>query len=269
MANFFERVQNVFDDHQDRQRQHGRENGYQEALYQTRDALLSSALAVQQEWREELARNPALQARESVNSKYEARLAGLNDAFAALRQAEPGITTQIEIDSFRESVNRHAQERNAGAFEIRNSALQHGVQLSAFEAPQAGAALNADASTPSPKDAVVSDYQRGYEFMRQELDRHLARAEQSDPLVAESIAHKRQVVHDLALRASQDVRDNWGDRGRGPERLESFEYDRGQRKALMDWSHEHNHALLEQGRSQTQSNAKEAAKKVQDYGITY
>jgi hypothetical protein len=44
MASLLERVQNVFDNHQDREHEQARQEGYQQALYQARDALLGSAL---------------------------------------------------------------------------------------------------------------------------------------------------------------------------------------------------------------------------------
>ena len=70
----------------------------------------------------------------------------------------------------------------------------------------------------------------------------------------------------LRLQASQNVRENWGDRGRGPERLNDPDYDRGQRKAIMDWSHEQNHRLaVEQQRAIRQ----ELTREVHEYGITY
>jgi hypothetical protein len=61
----------------------------------------------------------------------------------------------------------------------------------------------------------------------------------------QTLALEKGVVHDIAVTASGDVRDNWGDRGRGPERLDHPDFDRGQRKATMDWSHQHNHRLTQ------------------------
>jgi hypothetical protein len=64
----------------------------------------------------------------------------------------------------------------------------------------------------------------------------------------------------------QGVRENWGDRGRGPERLNDPDYDRGQRRAIMDWSHEQNHRLaVDQQRAMRQ----ELTREVHEYGITY
>jgi hypothetical protein len=54
-----------------------------------------------QDWRQELAGSDPGQ-RNQVNARYEARFQGLNDAFAALRQGDPGITTQLNVEQFRE-----------------------------------------------------------------------------------------------------------------------------------------------------------------------
>ena len=50
MADFLDRIRNLYDDHQDRERQQARQEGYQAALHETRDGLLASALATQQHW---------------------------------------------------------------------------------------------------------------------------------------------------------------------------------------------------------------------------
>ena len=110
MANLLERVQNVFDNHQDRERQQAQQEGYQQALYQTRDALIGSALTLKEDWSNELARNRS-ESHAGIHARYEARVQGLNDAFAVLRQGEPGITTQLNPDEFRESATRQAQAR--------------------------------------------------------------------------------------------------------------------------------------------------------------
>ena len=79
-------------------------------------------------------------------------------------------------------------------------------------------------------------------------------------------------VNVVPIGASSDspfkltVRGNWGDRGRGPERLNDPDYDRGQRVAIRDWSHEHNHRLaLEQSRIRTEERTRE----VHEYGLSY
>lgn len=95
MASLLERVQNVFDNHQDVERERVRQEGYRAALTETRDALLGSALALKNEWASELARSRS-ESHASGHARYEARVQGLNDAFATLRQAAPGITTQLQ-----------------------------------------------------------------------------------------------------------------------------------------------------------------------------
>ncbi len=120
MANLLERVQNVFDNHQDRDRENTRQQGYHQALYDARDALLASAVALKEDWSNELSRNQS-ESHASINARYEARVQGLNDAFAVLRQAEPGITTQLNPEDFRESATRHAQARSYEAPERQHS----------------------------------------------------------------------------------------------------------------------------------------------------
>ncbi len=104
MAELLDRIRNVYDDHQDRERQQARQEGYRTALHATRDALLSSALAAQQQWREEVQAAGPTRNHEAIHAKYAARLQGLNDAFATLRQGDPGITTQIDVEQFKQIV---------------------------------------------------------------------------------------------------------------------------------------------------------------------
>jgi hypothetical protein len=104
MADLLDRIRNVYDDHQDRERQQGRQEGYLAAVHETRDALLSSALAIQHQWREEVQAAGPNGNHEAIHAKYAARLQGLNDAFAALRQGDPGITTQIDVEQFKQNV---------------------------------------------------------------------------------------------------------------------------------------------------------------------
>src|SRR6185437_7333006 len=85
-------------------------------------------------------------------------------------------------------------------------------------------------------------YQAGYEHMREALD-HTLDGWHSATGAVHANESERQAVRDIALHASQNVRENRGDRGRGPERLDDPDFDRGSRKAIMDWSHEQNHRL--------------------------
>jgi hypothetical protein len=105
MGTLLERIQNVFDDRQDRVREQSiageRSEAYSRALQDIRDALLASALVAHQDWRQQLAGSEPGQ-RDQVNARYEARFQGLNDALAALRQGDPGITTQLNVEQFRE-----------------------------------------------------------------------------------------------------------------------------------------------------------------------
>ncbi|MGI8960540.1 MAG: hypothetical protein ACR2IV_12395 [Bryobacteraceae bacterium] len=101
MSDLRDRIRNVYDDHQDRERQQAVQQGYQAALHETRDALLSSALTAQQQWHQEVQAAGPNGNHEAIHAKYEARLQGLNDAFAALRQGDPGITTQIDVEQFK------------------------------------------------------------------------------------------------------------------------------------------------------------------------
>jgi hypothetical protein len=102
--------------------------------------------------------------------------------------------------------------------------------------------------------AEISDreqFESGYKYRLENLDQRLGhwRSVQSNS----SVKNERLAVREIAIQANQSVRDNWGDRGRGPERLEHPDFDRGQRQAIMDWSHEHNHRLLAQEREKSRS----------------
>jgi hypothetical protein len=111
MATFWERAQNLVDDHQDRQTSADSANQKSQALYTTRDALLSKTLDVYHSYRAELATTPDQQRREAIHATYAARFAGINDAFTALRQSEPGITTQIDIQHYRQNAEHQAEQQ--------------------------------------------------------------------------------------------------------------------------------------------------------------
>lgn len=312
MASLLERVQNIFDNHQDLEREKARQEGYQQALYQTRDALLSSAVALKDDWSQELSRSRS-ESQTSIHTKYEARIQGLNDAFSVLRQSEPGITTQLNSDEFRESATRQADGRNQQA-----RALEHLPYHLAYDATRQqldrdfaqrdthrakqqfiedvtatahrhlGTAYPSDGREAGIRQATVDwahrhneelllargaqrpilnhdEYQAGYEARLEALDRKLDSWHTSAG-VTPSKETERQLAHDVAIQASQTVRDNWGDRGRGPERLNDPDYDRGQRAAIRDWSHEHNQRLaLDQHRTRTEERTRE----VHEYGISY
>jgi len=104
-------------------------------------------------------------------------------------------------------------------------------------------------------------YESGYSYRMENLQQRLAnwRAAEAN----HSVESERQAVREIAIRANQGVRDNWGDTGRGPERLEHPDFDRGQRRAIMDWSHEHNHRLFAQERNKNRS------AEAYEYGIFY
>ncbi len=261
MASLLERIQNVFDNHQDLERERVRQEGYQQALYQARDAMLGSALSLKNEWSNELAGSRS-ESHASVHARYEARIQGLNDAFTALRQSEPGITTQLHSDEFRESAARQAQARSYEAPELGRSSYQF---AHAAGQQQDGSELRGGSLRPILNR---DEYQAGYDYRKEALDRKLdtwhSAAHDSQATPPKEI--ERQAVRDIALQASQGVRDNWGDRGRGPERLEDPDFDLGQRKAIMDWSHQHNHRIaLEQQRAIQQ----EVTREVHEYGISY
>lgn len=83
-------------------------------------------------------------------------------------------------------------------------------------------------------------YDQAHRIMDQEYDvRRIANPEAT-------AAEKRQFVHDIAIQYSNSVRDNVGDRGRGWERIEHPDFETGERRAIRDWSHEHNHSLLQE-----------------------
>ena len=128
MANVLDRIRNVYDDHQDRERMEAQRDGYRAALRETRDALLSSALAAQQQWRQEVQAAGANSNQEAIHAKYTAWLQGLNDAFAALRQGDPGITTQLDVEQFKQSVTERGYQRPEKA--LADSRFECGYEYS-------------------------------------------------------------------------------------------------------------------------------------------
>ncbi len=111
MASLYERAQNLLDDHQGRQAAADVANVKTQTLNQTRDELLVKALDVQHSYRDDLAAASGLEARKVINAQYAARLEGINDAFTVLRQAEPGITTKLDVVEFRRDAERHAEQQ--------------------------------------------------------------------------------------------------------------------------------------------------------------
>lgn len=315
MANLLERVQNVFDNHQDRDSENAREQAYRQALYETRDALLGSAVGLKDDWSNELTRTRT-DSHPSIHARYEARVQGLNDDFAVLHQGEPGITTQLSPEEFRESATRQAQARSYEAPERQHSPYHYAyaatrqqldteyTQREARESKHefidnVTAAANRHLGIPYPSDdrqagirqATVDwahehnpellfargaqrpilnhdQYQAGYDSMKETLDRKWEawQSASQQSRVTPSKEMERQAACDMALEASRSVRDNWGDRGRGPERLDDPDFDCGSRKALMDWSHEHNHRHVQE---QQRARGEELSRSGQEYGISY
>ncbi len=111
MATFWERAQNLIDDHQDRQALSNLVTQKSQALYATRDALLATALEVHHDYRDELAASSDPGAKKAIHATYAARIAGLNDAFTVLRQSEPGITTQIDVQEYRHNAERQSEQQ--------------------------------------------------------------------------------------------------------------------------------------------------------------
>jgi hypothetical protein len=83
--------------------------------------------------------------------------------------------------------------------------------------------------------------QEGYAIGKEDLERRYNRQLDANPQA--TAEEKRQMVHDVAVNYSRSIKDNVGDRGRGWERIESRDFETGQRKALMEFSHNNNHEL--------------------------
>ena len=111
MAGLWERAQNLVDDHQERQALTDSAHQKSQALYNSRDALLAKSMDVYHSYRDELAVAPDSDAKKTIHATYAARFAGINDAFAVLRQSEPGITTQIDVEQYRQNAERHAEQQ--------------------------------------------------------------------------------------------------------------------------------------------------------------
>jgi hypothetical protein len=82
------------------------------------------------------------------------------------------------------------------------------------------------------------DYQNGYEVRRWLLNADLARER------AHSSQPERQLVHDIAVNHSREVKEVFTESN--PSCTYSEDYNRGQRAAIREWSHERNHKLLTQ-----------------------
>jgi hypothetical protein len=100
------------------------------------------------------------------------------------------------------------------------------------------------------ESAPAREYQEGYRYQRQVLGSKLSGIANItlDP------TEQRQLVHDIAIGQSKAVANDFGDRGRGLEHIMSPEYDRGRREAIMEWSHEHNHRLIQKINQKIEAN---------------
>jgi hypothetical protein len=111
MASFWERAQNLVDDHQDREAAAEVANQRSQTLSETRDALLGKVLELQHSYRDELAVAAGPESRRAIHASYASRFEGIDDAFTVLRQAEPGITTKIDSEELRRDAERHAEQQ--------------------------------------------------------------------------------------------------------------------------------------------------------------
>lgn len=96
------------------------------------------------------------------------------------------------------------------------------------------------------EDYVNDRYSRGYDKMRNNLDKQMDTS-------AEQFDTRREAVHYLAAQASDMIRDKWVPTGEGitwtgnSDKVAREEIS-GMRMAINDWSHEHNHRLLQEQR---------------------
>jgi hypothetical protein len=111
MASFLERAQNLIDDHQDQRAATDSANQKAQALYTVRDNLLAKSMDLYHSYRDELAVAAGPAATKAIHTDYDARFAGINDAFTVLRQSDPGITTQIDPEQFRLNAERQAEQQ--------------------------------------------------------------------------------------------------------------------------------------------------------------
>jgi hypothetical protein len=99
-------------------------------------------------------------------------------------------------------------------------------------------------------EGAAGAYREGYEAMRTNLDYRLQQELDREPL--SDLPSQRTKVREIALQASHEIQRGEAFEHAGPAyyqsgvRLEYREFETGMRKATMDWSHEHNHALLQQ-----------------------
>lgn len=86
----------------------------------------------------------------------------------------------------------------------------------------------------------------GYDDMRESLDGMLAEAKKLDVIrhVDESKRQSEQeLVHGVGIKASNDVRQGVANQGPVDTTADERAYDRGQRRAIYEWSHENNQRI--------------------------
>jgi hypothetical protein len=106
---------------------------------------------------------------------------------------------------------------------------------------------NASAFDDLINDAI--EYERGYAYRMKMLDRSFSEHNQHHPFA--SPEQNRQVVHDIAITYSKQIKFLYEDTvNRKGWKPRNPEFVRGLRKAVMDWSHKHNHELKEQIKEQ-------------------
>jgi hypothetical protein len=86
-------------------------------------------LAAQRQWREEVQAAGPNANHEAIHGKYAARPQGLNDAFAALRQGDPGITTQIDVEQFKQSATERIRYQRQ-EHRLADNRIDHGYDYS-------------------------------------------------------------------------------------------------------------------------------------------
>jgi hypothetical protein len=101
-----------------------------------------------------------------------------------------------------------------------------------------------------------TDYETGYDGMKRNLNEALASYDAAAP---GSDSERLKFVQDTAIQASEYVRNGYTPQAISAADLLAVEdqkqFESGMRRAIHDWSHEHNRAMVQEQNPQRQSAA--------------
>ncbi len=155
MPDLFERVRNLWDDHQERDKQ----AAVEQATEQIRDAVLGSALQLKQDWQRELIAFHDPNAFEGISADYRKRMEGLNTALGHISDVNPAITAKLDPIEFQKAV-----------YAETSKALEPQVEV--LHPPEYGQFLEQH-RVASERAAVIIGYEKYPEEMHERIDNML------------------------------------------------------------------------------------------------